>query len=69
MPGLRTDLVDGGCDVRLPVDFRKAYRLPHNGTVRKKMAFVIAVLLFVVVVGIVDAGLPWPDPKSKQHRP
>jgi hypothetical protein len=33
------------------------------------MAFIIAVLLFVVVVGSVDAGLPWPDPKSSQHQP
>ena len=35
----------------------------------KKMAFILAVLLFVVVVGIIDAGLPWPDPKSDSHRP
>jgi hypothetical protein len=33
------------------------------------LAFIIAVLLFVVVVGIVDAGLPWPDPKSQQQKP
>jgi hypothetical protein len=33
------------------------------------MAFIVAVLLFVVVVGIVDAGLPWPDPKSGQRSP
>jgi hypothetical protein len=35
----------------------------------KKMAFILAVLLFVVVVGIIDAGLPWPDPKSDSHLP
>jgi hypothetical protein len=33
------------------------------------MVFIAAVLLFVVVVGIVDAGLPWPDPKSRQRGP
>jgi hypothetical protein len=33
------------------------------------MAFIVAVLLFVVVIGIVDAGLPWPAPKSDQRRP
>jgi hypothetical protein len=25
------------------------------------MAFVFGVLMFVIVVGILDAGLPWPD--------
>jgi hypothetical protein len=29
------------------------------------MVFIVAVLLFVVVVGIVDAGLPWPDPRRR----
>jgi hypothetical protein len=33
------------------------------------MAFVLGVLLFVVVVGIVDARLPWADPKSRGRRP
>ena len=33
------------------------------------MAFVLAVFLFVVVIGVIDAGLPWPDPKSKKARP
>jgi hypothetical protein len=28
------------------------------------MAFVVGVLVFVVVIGIVDAGLPWPDPRA-----
>jgi hypothetical protein len=28
------------------------------------MAFVIGVLMFAVFVGVIDAGLPWPDPKS-----
>ncbi|MDB6162208.1 MAG: hypothetical protein JWO04_5914 [Gammaproteobacteria bacterium] len=30
------------------------------------MTFIVAVLLFVVVVGIVDAGLPWPDPRQRR---
>jgi len=28
------------------------------------MAFILGTILFVVVAGWVDAGLPWPDPKS-----
>jgi hypothetical protein len=31
------------------------------------MVFIVAVLLFVVVVGIVDAGLPWPDPRKRSR--
>jgi hypothetical protein len=42
---------------------------PHECSKRKQMAFIVAVLLFVVVVGSVDAGLPWPDPKSRHRRP
>jgi len=30
------------------------------------MSFLLAVILFVVVVGLIDAGLPWPDPRSKE---
>ena len=26
------------------------------------VAFILGTLLFVVVAGVVDAGLPWPDP-------
>lgn len=33
------------------------------------MAFVLGVLMFVVVIGIVDAGLPWPDPNSTDRKP
>jgi len=32
------------------------------------MAFVVGVLVFVVLIGMVDAGLPWPDPRESQHR-
>ena len=32
------------------------------------MAFILAVLLFVVGVGSVDTGLPWPRPRSKGSR-
>jgi hypothetical protein len=31
------------------------------------MQFILGVFLFVVVVGIVDARLPWPDPLSKKE--
>lgn len=31
------------------------------------MAFIVAVILFVVVLGLLDGGLlPWPDPRSKE---
>jgi hypothetical protein len=30
------------------------------------MQFIVAVLLFVVVVGAVDAGVPWPRCKEKE---
>ncbi len=33
------------------------------------MAFVLGVFLFVVVIGMIDAGLPWPDPKVRKVRP
>jgi hypothetical protein len=29
------------------------------------MVFLLAVFLFVVVVGVVDAGLPWPPARQK----
>lgn len=32
------------------------------------MQFILGVFLFVVVVGIVDAGLPWPSPQSKENK-
>jgi hypothetical protein len=32
------------------------------------MAFVLGVILFVVVVGIVDSGLPWTDSRMKDDR-
>jgi hypothetical protein len=28
------------------------------------VVFVLGVLLFVVVVGVIDAGLPWPSSKA-----
>jgi hypothetical protein len=30
------------------------------------MAFILALLLFIVVAGIVDGGLPWPRPEGRQ---
>ena len=29
------------------------------------MAYLIELFLFIVVVGIVDAGLPWPRPEKR----
>jgi hypothetical protein len=29
------------------------------------VAFVLGVLLFVVVLGVIDARLPWPDSRSR----
>jgi hypothetical protein len=28
--------------------------------------FILAVVLFVVIIGALDARLPWPDPRSKE---
>jgi hypothetical protein len=28
------------------------------------MQFILGVIFFVIVVGLVDAGLPWPAPKG-----
>jgi hypothetical protein len=30
------------------------------------MQFILAVFLFVVVIGILDAGLPWPSARRKK---
>jgi hypothetical protein len=32
------------------------------------MQFILGVIFFVVIVGLVDAGLPWPPPRPK-HPP
>jgi hypothetical protein len=31
----------------------------------KSMAFVLAVLLFLAVIGVIDAKLPWPNPVER----
>jgi hypothetical protein len=28
------------------------------------MAFILGVIFFVIIVGLVDAGLPWPAPEG-----
>jgi hypothetical protein len=33
------------------------------------MSFIVGLLLFVVVAGIIDAKLPWPRPRAGQRRP
>lgn len=33
------------------------------------MQFVLGVILFVVVIGWLDAGLPWPHCKAKRGQP
>jgi len=30
------------------------------------MTFILAVLLFVVAGGLIDRGLPWPAPRSRE---
>jgi hypothetical protein len=32
------------------------------------MSFLVGLLLFVVVVGILDARLPWPRPRERERR-
>jgi hypothetical protein len=32
------------------------------------MQFIIGVIFFVAIVGIIDAGIPWPSPKSGRSR-
>lgn len=32
------------------------------------MAFILGVILFVGLVGWIDAGLPWPSPRHKDHQ-
>jgi hypothetical protein len=29
------------------------------------VAFILALVLFVIILGVLDARLPWPNPKSK----
>lgn len=31
------------------------------------MTFILEVIVFVVIVGVLDARLPWPAPRSKEH--
>ena len=33
------------------------------------MAFILGVIFFVVVVGVLDGRLPWPKPRSRNPRP
>jgi len=32
------------------------------------MSYLIELFLFIVVVGVIDAGLPWPNPGPKPDR-
>jgi hypothetical protein len=42
----------------------------HTGGAKtKRMQFILGVLLFVVVIGIVDAGVPWPRCRTKAGKP
>jgi hypothetical protein len=29
------------------------------------MQFILGVIMFVIVIGVIDAKLPWPKPRSK----
>jgi hypothetical protein len=33
------------------------------------MSFILGVILFVVVIGILDARLPWPTPSTRGGHP
>lgn len=33
------------------------------------MSFIVGVVLFVVVVGVLDARLPWPSPRGERAWP
>lgn len=33
------------------------------------MQFILGVVLFVVVVGFIDARIPWPKPRERGDRP
>lgn len=33
------------------------------------MAFILGVIFFVVIVGVLDARLPWPASRSRKRRP
>jgi len=35
----------------------------------ERMSFFVGLLLFVVIVGRLDARLPWPGPRDPQVRP
>jgi hypothetical protein len=47
--------------------------LPYHGVPavygRSSVQFVLGVLVFVVVIGLIDAKLPWPAPRSKDRAP
>ena len=32
------------------------------------MTFILAIFVFVVLIGRIDAGLPWPAPKATDQR-
>ena len=34
-----------------------------------KVQFILGVFIFVLVIGLIDAKLPWPDPRFKDRAP
>jgi hypothetical protein len=44
------------------------YTLQRRSKRERAMSFFVGLLLFVVVVGILDAKLPWPRPRDGERR-
>jgi hypothetical protein len=55
--------------VFLIVEPNVTYTLQQKSRRERAMSFFVGLLLFVVVVGILDAKLPWPRPRESEKRP
>jgi hypothetical protein len=51
------------------VEPKLTYTLHCRSQKERAMSFFVGLLLFVVVVGILDAKLPWPRPRQTEKRP
>jgi hypothetical protein len=60
----------GGAFIDLFSGFREDVSTnKYQQTEKGYMQFVLAVLLFVVVIGLLDARVPWPKPRNRRVRP
>jgi len=62
-------IVDAAGDSRRPGTCFSSGRLTDPKKSARTMQFILGVLVFVIVIGIIDAKLPWPKPRSKDRRP